>query len=362
MTSLLASLGWDEAYLATLRRARGGSLLDDPTLAPGRVTRADRGVCTVLTEGGADRATLGGGLLSAGAKDPVALPCAGDWVVLRRWPDDRTTVEMVLPRRSAIVRRTADKDSTGQLLAANVDTAAVVEAMDSGPDLARVERFLALAWDSGASPLVVLTKCDLAADPQALVDEVRLIAPGVPVLAVSAEFGTGLDELRPLIAPGRTLGLIGRSGAGKSTLVNALAGVPVMGTQQVRRADGKGRHTTTYRALIPIPGGGAVLDTPGVRGVGLLDGSEGLDSTFSDVAAFAAACRFDDCTHSGEPGCAVLEALAAGDLPRRRWESYTKLQREIAFEARRMESRLRNTERAANKRPPLTRHARRERP
>jgi ribosome biogenesis GTPase / thiamine phosphate phosphatase len=329
MTFDLASLGWDASFT-----------MPDNHHRPGRVVRVDRGVCTVLCADGAVRASLAGAVLSAAARDPVNLPCAGDWVMVRHWPDDRVTLEAVLPRRSAIVRRTADKDSVGQVLAANIDAAAVVEPMHPDPDTGRIERLLALAWESGARPLVVLTKCDLAADPDSVARELAHAAPGVDVLAVSAQRGDGLAALRPFVAAGRTLALLGPSGAGKSTLVNALAGATVMGTHAIRDADGKGRHTTTYRALIPIPGGGAVLDTPGVRAVGMLDAEAGLDRAFADVADLAAACRFGDCGHDGEPGCAVRAALESGELAPRRYESWRKLQREIAFEARRKDARL----------------------
>jgi ribosome biogenesis GTPase len=340
MTFDLASLGWDASY----------TLPAGDDAEPGRVVRVDRGVCTVLCAGGTVRASLAGAILSAAAADPVNLPCAGDWVTVRTWPDDRITIEAVLPRRTAIVRRTSDKDSVGQVLAANVDAAAVVEPMHPEADVGRIERLLALAWESGAQPVVVLTKCDLVADPDAVVTEIAQVAPGVDVLAVSAQRGDGLAALAPLVAPGRTLALLGPSGAGKSTLVNALAGAVVMGTQTIRRVDGKGRHTTTYRALIPIPDGGAVLDTPGIRAVGLLDAEEGLDRAFADVADLAATCRFADCRHEGEPGCAVRAALEAGDLAPRRYESWQRLQREIAYEMRRKDARLQAEQRARWKR------------
>jgi ribosome biogenesis GTPase len=335
MTFDLTSLGWDGSYPKLDRHHR-----------PGRVVRADRGICTVLCADGTVRASLGGNVMAAAARDPANLPCAGDWVAVRAWPDDRLTIESVLPRRTAIVRRTSDKDSTGQVLAANIDAAAVVEPMHPTPDVGRIERLLALAWDSGAQPVVVLTKCDLAADPDSVAADIAAFAPGVDVVAASALRGDGLERLRPLVAAGRTLGLLGPSGAGKSTLVNALAGAAVMGTQTIRRADGKGRHTTTYRALIPVPGGGAVLDTPGVRAVGLLDGSQGLDQAFVDVAELAAECRFSDCRHEDEPGCAVRAAIESGDLAPRRLASWRRLQREIAFEARRRDVRLAAEERA----------------
>ncbi|GAB3515081.1 ribosome small subunit-dependent GTPase A [Phytohabitans suffuscus] len=339
MTFDLASLGWDASHRFPEGEAE-----------PGRVVRVDRGVCTVLGAGGTVRASLAGAILAAAAADPVKLPCVGDWVAVRTWPDARITVEAVLPRRTAIVRRTSDKDSVGQVLAANLDTAAVVEPMHPEPDVGRIERLLALAWESGARPLVVLTKCDLAADPDAVAAQVEHVAPGVEVLAVSAQRGDGLAALAPHVARGRTLALLGPSGAGKSTLVNALAGAVVMGTQTIRRVDGKGRHTTTYRALIPIPDGGAVLDTPGIRAVGLLDAEEGLDRAFSDVADLAATCRFADCRHEEEPGCAVRAALEDGDLTPRRYESWQRLRREIAYETRRRDARLQAEQRAVWKR------------
>ncbi|HWH01639.1 MAG TPA: ribosome small subunit-dependent GTPase A [Pilimelia sp.] len=340
MTLDLTSLGWDDAY------ATAYHIFDHPDYRPGRVSRADRGACTVLTAAGPVRASLAGTALAAAGRDPTHLPCAGDWVAVRDWPDGRLTIEAVLPRRTAVARRTADKDATEQVLAANLDAAAVVEPMDPAPEPGRVERLLALAWESGAQPLVLLTKADLVADPAAVAAQVADVAPGVAVHAVSAATGGGLEPLRPLVAPGRTLGLLGPSGAGKSTLVNALAGAEVMGVQQTRRVDGKGRHTTTYRALVPLPGGGAVLDTPGIRAVGLLDAAEGLDQAFADVAALSARCRFADCGHEGEPGCQVRAALESGDLAPRRYASWQKLQREIAYELRRRDARLAAQERA----------------
>jgi ribosome biogenesis GTPase len=335
----LASLGWDAGFAAAYAEFAGAGAGAGTSQRPGRVARADLGVCTVLTATGPVRASLAGSLLAAAGADPAALPCAGDWVVVRTWPDGRITAEAVLPRRSAVVRRTAGKDSSGQVLAANVDTAAVVEPIDPSPDLGRVERLLSLAWQSGAEPLVILTKADLAADPATVALQVADVTPGVEVLPVSAERGSGLAGLRPRVSPGRTLALLGSSGSGKSTLVNALAGAPVMIVQPVRRADGKGRHTTAYRALVPLPGGGAVLDTPGVRAVGLLDGATGLDRAFADVAALVAACRFADCRHATEPDCAVLAALDSGELSPRRWESWRKLRREIAVQSRRAAAR-----------------------
>ncbi|HEX8343481.1 MAG TPA: ribosome small subunit-dependent GTPase A [Actinoplanes sp.] len=334
MDTDISSLGWDDAFAADY------APFDRPDAVPARVLRADRGVCTVLGADGVTRASLAGTILLGAARDPAGLPCAGDWVVVRRWPDRRTTVEVVLPRRTALIRRTADKDSVGQVLAANMDIVAVVEPMDPIPDDARVERLLALAWESGARPVVILSKSDTAADPAAVARQVGGITPGVRVLAVSVQSGAGLAAVRALAVPGHTVALLGRSGAGKSTLLNAMAGASVMPTQEIRRADGKGRHTTAYRALVPVPGGGAVLDTPGIRGVGLLDTAGGLDRAFSDVVDLAARCRFGDCGHDGEPGCAVAAALADGSLPPRRLASWRKLHREVLAESGRRSARL----------------------
>lgn len=330
----LASIGWD-ADLASMycRFDRLGHL-------PARITRVDQGVCTALTATGPLRASLSGSVLAAAARDPRALPCAGDWVALRCWPDQRITLEAVLPRRTAIVRGVADRRSVGQVLAANIDLAAVVEPMDPEPDPGRIERLMSIAWESGARPLVVLTKADLAADPAAVADQVADCAPGVAVYPVSVVRGDGLPDLRALVAPGRTLALLGRSGAGKSSLVNALTGTTVMATQRIRRSDGRGRHTTTYRALVPLPGGGAVLDTPGLRGVGLYDAADGIDQTFADIDALAAGCRFADCGHGDEPDCAVRAAVERGELSVRRFESWHKLRRELAWQTRRRERRL----------------------
>jgi ribosome biogenesis GTPase len=347
----LSSLGWDDGFAAAY------SPFDRPEQRPARVTRVDRGVCTVLAASGSVRASLGGPVLNDAASDPRSLPCAGDWVVVRSWPDDRITVEAVLARRTAVVRATAGKEAAGQVLAANLDAAAVVEPLDPDPDSGRIDRLLALAYGCGAAPLIVLTKADLLADPAAVAASVGLAAPGVPVFAVSARTGAGLAALRPYLAPGRTLGLLGPSGAGKSSLVNAIVGAAVMGTRELR-ADGRGRHTTTFRALVPVPGGGAILDTPGLRLVGMYDAAAGLDGAFDDIAALAARCRFAGCAHVSEPGCAVLAAIESGDLPPRRLASWRKLKRELAYELRRRDYRVSRAEAARWRRAERQRRAR----
>lgn len=253
----LTALGWDADWAADARRRAD--------CQPARVAQVERGVCTVLGAAGPLRATLGGAVLATAAQDRAYLPCVGDWVLLATWPDRQVTVEAVLPRRTALVSRTAGDAADGQVLAANLTATAVVEPMRPEPDLGRIECLLALAQESGAQPLVVLTKSDLVADPAAAVRQVAAAAPGVPVLPVSAQRGAGLDPLRAEVAPGRTLGLLGPSRAGRSSLVNALAGAVALSTSVTRRVDGAGRSTSAGRALVVVPGGGAVVKTPGVR-------------------------------------------------------------------------------------------------
>jgi len=340
----LATLGWDDGHAAAFH------CYEHDGQVAARVTRIDRGACDALGADGPVRATFSGALLQAGASDPVATPCVGDWIVVRSWADARVTAEAVLPRRTAFVRAAVTPGASyGQVLAANVDVAVVTEGLHPEPDLGRIERFLALAWESGATPLVVLTKADLVPDAAHLRDDVATAAPGVDVLAVSAATGEGMSDLAAHVVAGRTLALLGPSGAGKSTLTNALAGEAVMFTRELR-ADGKGRHTTVHRELVVLPGGGLIVDTPGLRSVGLTDVSESLDMVFAEVEALAAQCRFADCEHRTEPDCAVLAALETGELSERRWESYVKLGREARWMAMRHDARLRAEERTKWKR------------
>lgn len=311
----------------------------------GRVVRVDRGLAEVLTEGGLLRAGYSGDLLGEVAHDPTLAPTTGDWVVVRDWPDHRHTVEQVLPRSSAVVRATAGKQSHGQVLCANADHVAVVVAMHPDPAVRRVERLLSLAWESGATPVVVLTKTDLVPDAEYVAEDVAAAAPGVEVVCTSTVTGAGIGRLRATAAGGRTTALVGASGHGKSSLVNALAGAEVLGTRGIR-ADGRGRHTSVRRELVLLPGGGAVIDTPGLRGVGLLGTGEGLDRTFAEVTALLEHCRFRDCSHREEPGCAVRAALESGLLPVRRYESWVELSTEAERAARR---------RAARRHPTSTR-------
>jgi ribosome biogenesis GTPase len=330
--SALTPYGWDENW------ADAFTPYDAEGLLPGRVVRVDRGQCDVVTADGVLRADTA----FVTPHDPLRVVCTGDWVAVE--PDGNPRyVRTYLPRRTAFVRSTSSKRSEGQILAANVDHAVIAVSLAAELDLARIERFLALAWESGAQPVVVLTKADLVTDPVTLaylVQDVETAAPGVPVLSVSAAHGEGLDVLAAVVSGGTTV-LLGQSGAGKSTLANALLGEDVMDVQAIRDVDGKGRHTTTTRNLLALPGGGVLIDTPGLRGVGLWDAGNGVGQVFAEIEELAQRCRFHDCAHETEPGCAVLAAVDSGELPERRLESYRKLMRENQRIVAKTDARLR---------------------
>ncbi|MEV0477318.1 ribosome small subunit-dependent GTPase A [Streptomyces prunicolor] len=315
----LARYGWDDAWADEFAR------YDAEGLLAGRVIRVDRGQCDVVTADG----TLRADTAFVTPNDPMRVVCTGDWVAVEPAGNPRY-VRTYLPRRTAFVRSTSSKRAEGQILAANVDHAIVAVPLTGDLDLGRIERFLALAWESGAQPVVVLTKADLVPDAVTLsylVKDVETTAPGVPVLTVSAATGEGIDVLAAVAAGGTSV-LLGQSGAGKSTLANALIGEDAMEVQATRDVDGKGRHTTTTRNLLALPGGGVLIDTPGLRGVGLWDAQTGVGQVFAEIEELAGRCRFQDCAHVAEPGCAVLAAVDSGDLSERRLDSYRKLMRE----------------------------------
>ncbi|MET1002455.1 MAG: ribosome small subunit-dependent GTPase A [Acidimicrobiia bacterium] len=316
----LVDLGWNDrlAALATLE--------EQPEAHPGRVSRVDLGISTVLTEHGAERAgtPMGGGIAT------------GDWVLI----EDEQVVA-VLPRTSTFTRGDpmdgAARDE--QVVAANIDTVFILHPLTTGPNLRRLERELVLVYESGAMPLVVLSKADLVDATDEAQSAVEALAPGLESIVTSTMTGDGIDELRTHAAAGQTVALIGASGAGKSTLVNALVGNEVQATGDVRAGDQRGRHTTTARELVPIPGGGVLIDTPGLRAVSLWDADEGLSRVFADIEALAATCKFSDCAHESEPGCAVLAAIERGALDPARLDSYKRLDEELDKTARRREGR-----------------------
>jgi ribosome biogenesis GTPase / thiamine phosphate phosphatase len=297
-------------------------------LVAGRVAVPHRGSYLVLTDDGELTAEISGKLRHEAA--PGELPAAGDWVAVAARPEEGTgTIHAVLPRRSAVIRKAAGNPTEAQVVGANIDTVFLVTSLNDDLNLRRLERYLATAWESGAQPAILLTKADLCDDPAAAVLEVQAIAYGVPVHSVSTVTGEGIDELGAYLGAGKTVALIGSSGVGKSTLVNRLAGREVLATQEIRESDGRGRHTTSHRELVLLPGGGLVLDTPGMRELQLWESSDGMQEAFEDVEELVDACRFADCGHGVEPGCAVQAALADGTLAAERYESWVKLQREL---------------------------------
>jgi ribosome biogenesis GTPase / thiamine phosphate phosphatase len=325
----LEALGWSGFFADAFARYEPEGLI------PGRVAVQERGAVVLFTSSGTLRAS--------------GNAVAGDWVAVQPIPgEDRGIVRAVLPRRTRFARKEPWLTEE-QVVAANVDSVFLVT--DCGRDFKprRLERYLTATWDSGADPVIVLTKSDLADDVWETVAEAEAVAFGVPVRAVSAVTGEGLGELERYLAPGRTVALLGSSGVGKSTLANRLLGEELLATNEVR-SDGRGRHTTTHRELVLLPGGALLLDTPGMRELQLWADESALDETFADVAALAEQCRFTDCAHGSEPGCAVRTALADGSLPQVRWESYRKLQRELRALAVKQDARLRSEARKERRR------------
>jgi ribosome biogenesis GTPase / thiamine phosphate phosphatase len=326
----LHDLGWNDGFAASLE--------PHDNCIPARVSAQHRGEYDVLAERGELRAHLAGRLRHEAASG-AELPAVGDWVALR---DE--TIHAVLPRRSAFLRKVAFHATEAQVLAANIDTVFVVTGLDGDFSVRRLERYLTLAWESGARPAVVLTKADLCDDPLALLLEAEQVAVGVPAHVVSNVTGEGLGELAPYLGPAKTVALLGSSGVGKSSLLNRLLDDEVQATKELAE-DGTGRHTTTARQLFRLPGGALFVDTPGLREVQLWSADDGIHEAFADVDELAADCRFNDCAHKREPGCAVQAAIDEGRLPRERLQSYRALQRELKRLAIKQDGRLRSEER-----------------
>ena len=339
----LNDLGWDDGFAAAFEPYKDEFI-------PARVAAQHRGEYSVLTKAGELRARLAGRIQheAAGASE---LPAVGDWVALR---DE--TIHAVLPRRSAFSRKAAWAPTEEQVLAANLDTIFVLSALNGDLNPRRLERYLTLAWESGATPVLVLTKADLCDDVGSALLSVEEVAPGVAAHAVSNVTGAGLEELEPYLGPARTVALLGSSGVGKSTLANRLMGTDVQVTHEIAE-DGRGRHTTTSRQLLVLPGGAMLVDTPGLRELQLWDAGEGIQDAFADVDELAAGCRFNDCSHTREPGCAVQAAIDEGRLPLERFESYGLLQRELEHLAVKQDASLRSQ--ARKKRAAFARSLRR---
>jgi ribosome small subunit-dependent GTPase A len=346
----LHTLGWDDARADEFAQLES---MHGKPLSVGRVSRVDRGALSALTELGVVRARPSGQLFrfdpataSAGETpyEPIGTPAVGDWVAL-----DGPVAIAVLDRRSAFVRMSSDGQTVAQVVAANIDTVFVVAPLVGRARPRLIQRCLALAWQSGATPVVLLTKTDISADVDRRVAAAHADAVGVDVLPVSGATGAGLDALAPYLSAGKTVAMIGPSGAGKTTLTNALgAGTLDLSTGAVRD-DGKGRHTTTARELVVLPCGAVAIDTPGLRGLALWEADEGIATVFADIADLAADCRFADCGHRSEPGCAVVRAIAEGDLDAGRFDDYEKLLREQRWLETRRDSRARAQEHARAK-------------
>lgn len=327
----LDSLGWSPAWQFKLDE------LGDPTLVPARVAATERTGLLLWTKDGERFTPLSGKHLT-----DTDRPTVGDWVALT--PEPAVRVVDRLPRESLLERRAAGETTASQALAANVSTAFVMTSLNRDFNPRRLERTIALVWDAGATPVVVLTKRDVCEDPGPYEREARDVAIGVDVHAISALDGTGLDALAPYLGRGQTVALLGSSGVGKSTLTNALAAETHQVVKAIRAHDARGRHTTTQRQLVRLAGGGLLVDMPGLREVGLYQNEAGLSEVFSDVEALADACRYRDCRHESEPGCGVRAAVEAGTLAADRLASYRKLKREIAYVTRRADARARTEE------------------
>lgn len=324
---MIQEFGWSQALGQSFApyAARG--------LVPGRVAVQHRGSYIAVTDYGELTVQVSGRLTHTAAGGDQ--PAVGDWVAIAARPAEGAgTIHAVLHRRTVFSRKMAGGQAA-QILAANIDVAFLVTSMNADLNPRRLERYLATAWASGAKPVIVLTKADLCQDAGAVTTVVEEIAFGVPVVAVSAATGAGMDELAAHLRSGETCVVVGSSGAGKSTLINALAGEALMATGAIRDDDAKGRHTTTHRQLARLPGGALILDTPGMRELGLIDAEAGFAHAFEDVGLLIGQCRFRDCSHASEPGCAVQRALEEGILDPARWKNFKKLERELARDASR---------------------------
>lgn len=324
----LIELGWDSVWDELFQA------VSNIEYCVGRVSAEHKHLYRVFTEQGEILAQVSGRFRYA-AHGRWDFPVVGDWVVIASdSDDDRGIIWSVLPRRNKFSRQAAGDNEEEQVLVANIDTVFIVSSLNQDFNLRRMERYLVLTWECGASPVIVLNKADLCGDISSKIEETNAIAPGVSVHTISCETGQGLDQLAPYLGTGKTVALLGSSGVGKSTLLNCLLGESVKRTNAVRNQDDRGRHTTTHRQLHMLPQGGLVIDTPGLRELKLWGTDVGITSTFEDIERYSARCRFVDCQHQGEPGCAVMGALDSGELDWSRYHSYVKLQKEMAYISR----------------------------
>ena len=328
---ILEDWGWDAKWAA--------SFGDDAAKGyfPARLIEEQRGLFQIMSEHGIKSARTPGKMRHLAA-DRADLPAVGDWVSAESVVNEKVVlIRRILPRRTKLSRKAAGETMEEQVIAANLDTVLVMTAFNADFNMRRLERFLTVSLESGAVPVLLINKLDVCEEPGPYLEQAKAAAGSAPVIAISAKTAAGFDALNEWIKPGRTVGLIGSSGVGKSTLVNRLAGNEEIKTAETRSKDERGRHTTTHRQLFILPNGGILLDTPGMREMQFWDSEQGLAKTFDEIEALAPSCKFKDCAHDKEPGCAVKAAVAAGTLAADRLESWSKLKREAAAEAKRRE-------------------------
>ncbi|WP_235988881.1 ribosome small subunit-dependent GTPase A [Aquibacillus kalidii] len=322
----LKKLGWNDYFLAL-----ANGYIDDEDFTVARVSKEHKGLYEILNEDGQLFAEISG-KMQHNSSERNDYPAVGDWVVIKKQQhENRAIIHNVLPRRSKFSRKVAGATTQEQIVAANIDTIFLVSALNSDLNIRRIERYLVMAWESGANPVIILTKSDLCYDVESKVLDVEHIAIGVPIHVVSAMNGSGITDILPYLKEGETIALLGSSGVGKSTLTNKLLGKELLKVQNIREADDKGRHTTTHRELVVLPTGGVLIDTPGMRELQLWSAEDSVDVSFEDITRFAELCKFRDCNHEHEPGCAVKQAIKNDELDQERLTSYHKLQKELEY-------------------------------